>query len=68
MDSVLKDLIESRSRMSARHAADNRLQWMLRTIFRPLSIALMAVVVYQYHNQLFAAAQPLMNRIYSLIQ
>jgi hypothetical protein len=66
MSTVLQELVGERKAHAAK--GDPKKRATVRNMLRLVAIAVIAVAVYRYHGQLFAAAQPLVNRFYQLLR
>lgn len=67
MASVLEDLVKDRQR-GANTGGQRTVQSKATEVLRFVSMVVMAAAVLHYHEQLFSAAQPWVNRLYELMR
>lgn len=68
MSSVLEEMVKNRQRGAVANEGRRAIQSKTTEALRFISVVVMAVAVLRYHELLFTAAQPMVNRLYELLR
>lgn len=68
MASVLEQMVKDRQRGASASPGKRMAQSKSTECLRLISMVVMAIAVLHYHEELFAAAQPMVNRLYDLLR